>query len=450
MGKDKTGGEEMRKIILTLCITGIITTGLLFAQGKNGVTQTAQAESTPAVAVSTAAADSGAATVESKTIKTEVQSPGVVTEYKEDGTKVVTINLSEVDENKLPEKYEAKIILEAPVYSAPSGNGELMYDGKVIVKEDNKGIMRLGGKSFSPDGTFLMSSTTDGYPGEFDVKVDESGNIYILDMLNSRIQKFNSNGKHIKNIILNNVYTSRYDKIRGQTLLDNSKDEIAVLKGDVYVRDSVKNKIEKLDESGKVLETINIPEVIDGESTRGMKEWADKEGVIATRNKAKIEKRSIRVSGILLKRGDIKYDSLNSNNVISLNEKNKIVVLNNALNLLLKSNEKIFGIYLISQNEKFLYFSITGNGFYNGIFKFNSEGNLVSRIQDWKCWFSKEWSGACEIPSGGIRGLANGGILSNTLMDNRNNIYLFQLVCCENDNCLSKIRIIKISTVKGK
>ena len=163
MGKDKTGGEEMRKIILTLCITGIITTGLLFAQGKNGVTQTAQAESTPAVAVSTAAADSGAATVESKTIKTEVQSPGVVTEYKEDGTKVVTINLSEVDENKLPEKYEAKVILEAPILPAYSDEGTLEYNGKLIAKLDNNKRFDLHEKSFSPSGTFLMSSVTDGY-----------------------------------------------------------------------------------------------------------------------------------------------------------------------------------------------------------------------------------------------------------------------------------------------
>jgi len=40
--------------------------------------------------------------------------PGVTTQIKEDGTKVVTINLSEIDESKLPEKYEAEVILEAP------------------------------------------------------------------------------------------------------------------------------------------------------------------------------------------------------------------------------------------------------------------------------------------------------------------------------------------------
>jgi hypothetical protein len=41
-------------------------------------------------------------------IRTEQQVPGVLTEFHVDGTKVVTLNLSEIDENKLPEKYFRK------------------------------------------------------------------------------------------------------------------------------------------------------------------------------------------------------------------------------------------------------------------------------------------------------------------------------------------------------
>ncbi len=43
MGKDKTGGEEMKKMLLTVCIIAI-TAGFIYAQGRNGVTQTANEE----------------------------------------------------------------------------------------------------------------------------------------------------------------------------------------------------------------------------------------------------------------------------------------------------------------------------------------------------------------------------------------------------------------------
>ena len=91
----------MKKIIIVCFIFSIVYLTNIFGQGKaveTGVEVTNTAEIT-------------GDTKEAKTIKVEEQAPGVITEYKEDGTKVVTINLSEVDENKLPEKYEAEVIL---------------------------------------------------------------------------------------------------------------------------------------------------------------------------------------------------------------------------------------------------------------------------------------------------------------------------------------------------
>lgn len=43
MGKDKTGGEEMKKIVLAVCFV-VIAGGIAYAQGRNGVTQTANEE----------------------------------------------------------------------------------------------------------------------------------------------------------------------------------------------------------------------------------------------------------------------------------------------------------------------------------------------------------------------------------------------------------------------
>jgi len=109
----------MRKIIIVCWIISIVYITSLFGQGKAveaGVEVTNTAEVT-------------GDTKEARTIKVEEQAPGVITEYKEDGTKVITINLSEVDENKLPEKYEAEVILEAPIYT-----DDYIYENKEKLK----------------------------------------------------------------------------------------------------------------------------------------------------------------------------------------------------------------------------------------------------------------------------------------------------------------------------
>ncbi|HRQ45002.1 MAG TPA: hypothetical protein PLB12_11710 [Candidatus Goldiibacteriota bacterium] len=420
----------MKRIILTLCIIGIITTGLLFAQGKNGVTQTAQAESTPVVAVSTATADSGTAAIESKTIKTEIQSPGVVTEYKEDGTKVVTINLSEVDENKLPEKYEAKVILEAPILPAYSGEGTLEYNGKLIAKLDNNKRFDLHEKSFSPSGTFLMSSVTDGYPAELDVKIDESGNIYIVDILNSRIQKFNNNGKHVKNIQIKNGYIKRWDEKTGWWIREKDKREIAVSDNRVYLRDSVSNRIEKLDESGEVLEAIDIPDKIDGRSTRDMKMWADEEGVGVgkweKKEKLKPDKQSVREE---------------ANKYPLFLEQRKIII--DSYNVIFTGNEEIYTLICLGNDNQ-------GNGIYyisaeNGIrtLKISKNGRLLSFFNEQKCWVKDEINKDCVIQPL-IKNPQN-----SRAIDNMGNFYLLQSACCDEKNCIGKVRVVKVSSFKG-
>lgn len=110
--------------------TAVVMVSIFLAAGvwamgsKEGIKSDTRATTVSAAAETPAASGGNTNTVKTvnqsqssgsqQTIKTEQQAPGVVVEYKEDGTKVVTINLSEVDENKLPEKYDAKVILEAP------------------------------------------------------------------------------------------------------------------------------------------------------------------------------------------------------------------------------------------------------------------------------------------------------------------------------------------------
>jgi len=251
----------MKKIIIVCFIFSIVYLTNTFGQGKaveTGVEVTNTAEIT-------------GDTKEAKTIKVEEQAPGVITEYKEDGTKVVTINLSEVDENKLPEKYEAEVILEAPIIG-----GQVKGVEELIDKDGN---IETKGKDYSPSGTFLLGSSTDGLPSGFDVKIDDKGNIYISDLINSRIQKFDSKGKHIKNIRIKNAFKSKWNKVKGWWDEEHNKNEFAISQNKIYIRDTAKNRIETYDESGNVVETIDIPEKVDGKDTREMKMWADEEGV---------------------------------------------------------------------------------------------------------------------------------------------------------------------------
>lgn len=44
--------------------------------------------------------------------------PGVREEVGAEGEKIITINLAEIDESKLPEKCEAEVILEAPIVTS--------------------------------------------------------------------------------------------------------------------------------------------------------------------------------------------------------------------------------------------------------------------------------------------------------------------------------------------
>ena len=137
--------------------------------------------------------------------------PGVTSTIGADGTKTVTINLSEVDAGKLPEQYEAKVVLEAPIvlgeqkyirknkkdYSTYEKYEEL-YDGK-IATFGKYGTKEVVGENITPNGVFL-DMPEGGIEGNYDTSIDEEGNIYILDIYNGRIQEFDKNGKHSRNI----------------------------------------------------------------------------------------------------------------------------------------------------------------------------------------------------------------------------------------------------------
>jgi len=412
----------MKKIIIVCFIFSIVYLTNIFGQGKaveTGVEVTNTAEIT-------------GDTKEAKTIKVEEQAPGVITEYKEDGTKVVTINLSEVDENKLPEKYEAEVILEAPIIGG--------YVKGVEELVDKDGNIETKGKDYSPSGTFLLGSSTDGLPSGFDVKIDDKGNIYISDLINSRIQKFDSKGKHIKNIRIKNAIKSKWNKVKGWWDEEHNKNEFAISQNKIYIRDTAKNRIETYDESGNVVETIDIPEKIDGKDTREMKMWADEEGVGVGE---KVFKKENGIWGIKEKRGKEKISKKLIEIKYPKTKKERLSI--NNVNLQIQATDEILSItqMYIDKYEN-SYFSINSKpGKHDGFFKISKDGRLLSKIRTWIYWLSEEWKNGCDSV-GWIYGT------KNLFVDGTGNIYLVQSICCKNDKCISKIRIIKLTPNKGK
>jgi len=445
----------MKKIIIVCWIFSIVYITSLFGQGKAveaGVEVTNTAEIT-------------GDTKEARTIKVEEQAPGVITEYKEDGTKVVTINLSEVDENKLPEKYEAEVILEAPIVMGEQElptdkNGKWIegtllevYKGKIARKTDRENII-MGEKNITPSGVFL-DMPEGGMQGNFYVQIDGRGNIYILDLYNSRIQKFNNEGKHIKNIMLKDEY--EVVKIKGEWETRKNKNNFVVdAKGRIYIRDTAQNRIEAIDESGNVVETIDIPEKIDGKDTREMKMWADEEGVgvgeplmnLRLTGKKKGKDSKSEGKDFIKKSWHTKEKYFNK----SINPEQTVIWnLTNTLKVLLKHNKgEIIDIYNLANDRNNYYFNC---GIYLGregntlkvedkIIKISFDGKIIAAIEFNKYWRDKEWNDKC----GQNPKTWSGNTFNNIFFDKQGNIYLLQTTCCPDKECVSQIRIIKLGS----
>lgn len=398
--KKMNRGGKMKKVIIVICILSIVCLTNINAQGK-------AVESEVSV---TNTAEVGGDTKEAKTIRVEEQVPGVITEYKEDGTKVVTINLSEVDEDKLPEKYEAEVILEAPIYT-----DDYIYKNK----EKLKGQI------------YFMEAVDAAERIDFDVSIDEMGNIYIYDPYMSRIQKFNNKGRHIRNIPIREVSEGYYDKRTERLVHKTLKTKIAVGKGKIYIRDTAKNRIEAIDESGNVIETIEIPETIDGKSTREMRMWADEEGVGVGEKEFKKENGKVKIKNRKMQKIEIKEIS---------KQKRQINIGNMLINFISEVGFIQSQLKNIDKNNNMYFINSTGNQKTSGIYKITDEGLLLTKIAIWPYYTLEKWKNGCK----NFFSIAKESIQ----FDKNRNIYILQGICCYEKYCVGKIRIIKLNLLK--
>lgn len=134
--------------------------------------------------------------------------------------------------------------------TAGSADGQLSFpyglatDSSGDVYVADQGNNRI--EAFSPTGTFLRkwgaSGSGDGqFNGPYDIAVDASDNVYVTDFLNDRIEKFSSSGTFI---------TKWGGTGSGNGQLDGPEGIATDSSGDVYVADAGNYRVQKFSPSG--------------------------------------------------------------------------------------------------------------------------------------------------------------------------------------------------------
>ncbi len=123
----------------------------------------------------------------------------------------------------------------------PKGKELFVTDNKShkVVVVSNKGeFLRSWGGEGEDDGQFLYPATID---------IDAAGNVYVVDVLNARVQKFDAAGTHILNIGKRGGKPGNFYRPKGVAVDDAGK---------VYVSDSFLGIVQVFDPDGTFLYVI--------------------------------------------------------------------------------------------------------------------------------------------------------------------------------------------------
>lgn len=289
-------------------------------------------------------------------------------------------------------------------------------------------------------------------PQDVDVKVGQDGSIYIFDPYMNRVRKFDTDGKHLKDIPVNNK--RKVKRLPGGYYeAESMTDEIEVGGDRVYLRDTAKNSIEALDESGKVLETIEVPEAIEGKKTREMKMWADEEGVGIGKPSMNLrfsDGERIRKKGEE-KWGEVSLKAWHTNTKyysmpVAVNDKLNWR-LNDDIEFLLRTNKgTIISVNELMRNKNDIVLSA-------GVF-YGLEGDVLKiknsiisitngKVSCFLADFNQYWRDSVWVDECRKNPLTWSGNTYENLKAARNgNVYLLQKTCCKEKDCIYKIRFI--------
>jgi sugar lactone lactonase YvrE len=143
-----------------------------------------------------------------------------------------------------------------------AGDLELDGSGNIYVADtENHRIQK-----FSNDGTFLMAFGANGSgDGQFaypmDVTIDDAGNIYVVDAHNHRIQKFDANGNFLAKFGGLGTINGRFNNPRGICIFNNT----------LYVTDNYNNRVQYFDLSGVYINNfwVSSPNRVSVSNTDG-------------------------------------------------------------------------------------------------------------------------------------------------------------------------------------
>lgn len=126
-----------------------------------------------------------------------------------------------------------------PLYAAADSSGNVYVtdsnNNRIQKFDSTGGYVTQWGSSGTGDGQFI---------GLHGIGVDSSGNVYVTDYINSRIQKFDSNGGYVKQWGGLGYIDGKFDRPAG-VAVDSS--------GNVYVADNCRQCIQKFDSDGNFL-----------------------------------------------------------------------------------------------------------------------------------------------------------------------------------------------------
>ncbi len=339
----------------------------------------------------------------------------------------VNLNLSEIDDTKLPVQYDYKVIMDAPFVGKDAGY-RIHYKGKTIMGSDDKNnddIYEYTSNNRTPPGTFLIYSA---------VAVEITNKfIYILDQGNARIQKFDLNGNFLKQIFISNPYKLKKNKVTDNMKPMINKGSLHVAEnGSIYLYDSVNRTVEVLNDAGLVSRVVDL-KIENDELAKQMKKGFVDLGYSRTISKTAFQKEEN--NGLAKHTASINAYGKNKNNyrvnIESIKDIFEFVqcqTLNNSA--LYDKNGNIY-VYIYTGNDKDL----------SGIFVVNNDGRLISKIKTELFRKGKDWVGPC--------GIFPEEYNENGTIDDNGTIFLVQSVCWKplSEDCMAKLRIIKLSKV---